>query len=300
MFDTYIYRTVNGCAIRYDVYRPKSSAPAPIIVWIHGGALIGGSRSWTQPVVRDMLTEKGFAQISIDYRLAPETKLPGIIDDVREAFRSIREALPKQCSIDPARVGVIGGSAGGYLTQMTGFAITPRPKALVSLYGYGDIVGPWYSEPDPFYCQQPPVSEEEARSVVGGAEISETLPKGPNRFRFYLWCRQHGHWPREIMGLDPKTNAAAFTPYCPERNVTRDYPPTLLLHGNADTDVPYQLSVDMAKKLADAGVEHKLITIENGPHGFDGQIKQRDWPEKKDTEIGKALVEIVDWFAQRV
>ena len=208
--------------------------------------------------------------------------------------------MPKQCNINPTRVGVIGGSAGGYLALMTGFAITARPKALVSLYGYGDIAGPWYSEPDPFYCRQPLVSEEEARSAVGDVEISETHRNGPDRFRFYLWCRQHGHWPREIMGLDPKTHAAVFTPYCPERNITRDYPPTLLLHGDADTDVPYERSVDMAKKLADAGVEHKFITIENGPHGFDGQIKQKDWPEKKDTEIGKALLEIVDWFLQRV
>jgi acetyl esterase/lipase len=288
MMETYIYRVVRDCSIRFDLYKPKPAGPAPIIVWIHGGALVGGSRSWTQPVVRDMLTEKGFAQVSIDYRLAPETKLPDIIDDVREAF------------LDPTRVGVIGGSAGGYLTQMAGFAVTPRPKALVSLYGYGDIVGPWYSEPDPFYCQQPSVTEQEARSVIGNEPVSEPDPKGPNRFRFYLWCRQTGNWPKEIMGVDPKTNDAAFTPYCPERNVTRDYPPTLLLHGNADTDVPYERSVDMAKKLADAGVEHKLITIDGGPHGFDGRVKQNDWPAAKDTPTGQALLRIVDWFVDHM
>lgn len=126
MLETYIYRVVQGCSIRYDLYRPKITVPAPIIVWIHGGALIGGGRSWTHPVVREMLTEKGYAQVSIDYRLAPETKLPEIIEDVREAFRSICEALPKQCNLDSTRVGVIGGSAGGYLTLMTGFAVVPR------------------------------------------------------------------------------------------------------------------------------------------------------------------------------
>jgi acetyl esterase/lipase len=300
MVVTYAYRVVEGCTIKYDFYPTKSAGLVPVIVWIHGGALIGGGRSSMQPVVRDMLTEKGFAQVSIDYRLAPETKLPAIIDDVREAFRSIREALTKERSIDPARVGVIGGSAGGYLTLMTGFAVTPRPKALVSLYGYGDLVGPWYSEPDPFYCTMPRVSEEEARSVTGGAAIAETPRGGPDRFRFYLWCRQNGFWPKEIMGVDPKVDDAAFTPYCPERNVTREYPPTLLLHGNADTDVPYERSVDMAKKLKDANVEHELITIEGGPHGFDGRIKRKDWPAQRDTPTGQSLLRIVDWFVQRV
>lgn len=300
MFDTYIYRVVRGCSIKYDVYRPKSASPAPVIVWIHGGALIGGSRSWTHPVVREMLTERGFAQVSIDYRLAPETKLPDIIDDVREAFRSICEALPKQCNLDPTRVGVIGGSAGGYLTLMAGFAVTPRPKALVSLYGYGDIVGPWYSEPDPFYCRQARVSEEEARGVVGGDPISETYRGGPDRFRFYLWCRQMGNWPKEIMGVDPKTDDAAFAPYCPERNVTRDYPPTLLLHGTADTDVPYERSVDMAKQLRGAGVNHELITIDGGTHGFDGRIKVDNWEREKDSPVGKSLSTIVNHFMKMV
>lgn len=300
MVETFIYRVVKDCEIKFDLYRPKSAVPAPIIVWIHGGALIGGGRGSMQPVVREMLTEKGYAQVSIDYRLAPETKLPDIIDDVRQAFRCIRESLPKQCSLDPARIGVIGGSAGGYLTQMTGFAVTPRPKALVSLYGYGDIAGPWYSEPDPYYCKLPAVSEEEARSVVGAGPVSETYRGGPDRFRFYLWCRQTGNWPKEIMGLDPKTDNAAFTPYCPERNVTREYPPTLLLHGSADTDVPYERSVDMAKKLAAAGVDHDFITIEGGPHGFDGAIKGKDWPAKQNSPIGQALVRIVDWLHKRV
>ena len=300
MFETFVYRVVRGCSIRYDLYRAKTAGPAPVIVWIHGGALIGGGRASMQPVVREMLAEKGFAQVSIDYRLAPETKLPEIVDDVREAFHSIRGALAQQCNLDPGRVGVIGGSAGGYLTLMTGTAVAPRPKALVSLYGYGDIVGPWYSGPDPFYCRSPRVSEEEARGVTGGGPFSETYPRGPDRFRFYLWCRQTGNWPREIMGLDPRTDAAAFVPYCPERNVSRAYPPTLLLHGNADTDVPYERSVDMAKRLADAGVEHELITIDGGPHGFDGRVKLKDWPAAKDTPTGRALVRIVDWFVQRV
>lgn len=253
-----------------------------------------------QPVVRHLLAERGFAQVSIDYRLAPETKLPEIIDDVREAFRWVRERLPLECSVDTERVGVIGGSAGGYLTLMAGFAVSPRPKALVSLYGYGDIVGPWYSEPDAFYLQSPKVTEDEARSVVGAVPISESRPGGPDRFRFYLWCRQNGAWPREVMGVDPKSDPAAFTPYCPEQNVDDNYPPTLLIHGDADTDVPHQRSVDMAHTFALRVVSHELISVPGAPHGFDGRIRPWDWTEKRNTPEGAAIARIVEWFSAHV
>ena len=53
-------------------------------------------------------------------------------------------------------------SAGGYLTLMAGFCLKPRPQALVAFYGYGDIAGPWYSRPDPFYSRQPAVSKDAA------------------------------------------------------------------------------------------------------------------------------------------
>ena len=105
--------------------------------------------------------------ISIDYRLAPETKLPAIIEDVQDAFRWIHKKGPRLLNIDTEKLVVAGGSAGGYLTLMTGFCIKPRPKALISLSGYGGIVGPWYSRPDAFYLQQPHVSKEDAYASVG-------------------------------------------------------------------------------------------------------------------------------------
>jgi dipeptidyl aminopeptidase/acylaminoacyl peptidase len=55
--------------------------------------------------------------------------------------------------------------------------------------------------------------------------------------------------------------------------VTKAYPPTILLHGDKDTDVPYQESVDMAAALKRAGVEHEFITASGGGHGFDRAMK---------------------------
>ncbi len=84
----------------------------------------------------------------------------------------------------------------------------------------------------------------------------------------YLYCRQNGLWPKVVAGLDPVTQSKAFDPFCPVRNVTRDYPPILLVHGTKDTDVPYELSVMMDKELTTKGVKHEFITIPDGGHGF--------------------------------
>lgn len=264
---TFVYKRAAGCEIKADVFGVPPSGRKPVAVWIHGGALISGSRKLppNSRVLRSLL-DAGFAVASIDYRLAPETKLPEIIEDIQDAFRWIR-ATAGTLRVDPDRVAVCGGSAGGYLTLMTGFAVSPRPKALVSYWGYGDIVGAWYSRPDPFYLRQPAVSREEALSSVGSTAVSEPPPKG-NRGRFYLYCRQQGLWPKEVAGHDPATEDRWFRRYCPVRNVTREYPPSMLVHGTADTDVPYEQSKLMVERLAQVGVQHQLITVPEGAHGI--------------------------------
>jgi len=282
--ETYTFKQVGDCAIKLDVYTgAPSDRLRPIIVTIHGGALIMGARYPIQMDVFRPLLDKGFAVVSIDYRLAPETKLPEIIKDVQDAFAWVREQGPDLFDGNPDQIGVQGGSAGGYLTLMTGFCIQPRPKVLVSFYGYGDIVGDWYSKPDPFYCTKPMVSKEAAMSAVGEGTPCGN-PQGSRRGDFYLYCRQHGLWPNEVMGLDPNTAPDAFVPYCPAKNVTAAYPPTLLAHGTADTDVPYAQSVQMAGALQKAGVEHELITLEGAGHGF-SSAKPQDYKNVRDRTI---------------
>ncbi len=268
---TYVYKTTPDCDIHADVYRPANvSSPTPVIVYIHGGALMMGSRTGINGEQLKMYLHAGYTVISIDYRLAPEVKLAVIIEDLRDAFRWVRETAPGLFPIDPQRIAVIGHSAGGYLTLMSGFCIFPRPKALVAFYGYGDIAGDWVNQPDPFYTQQPAVTREAAYRCVGGPARTEPPgDKGP----YYLYCRQQGLWAREATGHDPVKEPAAFDAFCPLRNVSAKYPPTLLLHGDKDTDVPYEQSVAMAARLSGFGVEHQLITIPGGKHGFDGDMK---------------------------
>jgi acetyl esterase/lipase len=265
---TYVYKTEGQCAIRADVYRAPGDEIRPAILWIHGGALIFGNRGTISHVQLSRYMEAGFVVVSIDYRLAPETKLPGILEDLEDAYRWMRSRGPELFRIDPDRIAVIGHSAGGYLTLMAGYCLHPRPKALVAFYGYGDIIGPWYSRPDPFYLKEPEVSREQALAAVGPQPVSEALDFNA-RWPFYLYCRQKGLWPREVVGIDPAAEPRMFDRYCPVRNVSSDYPPTMLLHGDKDTDVPFQLSADMARELKRVGITYEFTPIPGGGHGFD-------------------------------
>jgi len=273
--DTFVFKRAGECELRADVYRPDGEAVRPVVVWIHGGALIMGSRTRINPLHRDRYLDAGFAVVAIDYRLAPETPLAGIAEDVRDAFAWIRGEIAGRVGLDPERIAVVGHSAGGYLTLLSGCLIDPRPQALVAFYGYGDIAGDWYSHPDEFYRQQPLVTEADARAAVGGQSLADADDRASQARRsFYLWCRQQGRWPNEVLGADPHAEPGAFEPWCPVRHVTTEYPPTLLLHGDRDTDVPYAQSVQMAEALARAGVEHELITIASGDHGFEREVDQ--------------------------
>ncbi len=266
---TFTYKNVDKCNIQADVYQRGQEKHRPVVVWIHGGALIMGNRGQIDRELLRKLLEAGYVVVSIDYRLAPETKLPAILEDLEDACKWLRLQGPELFGINPERMAFMGGSAGGYLTLSSGFRVEPRPKALVSFWGYGDVAGDWYSRPDPYYSKQPAVPKEEAYRAVGDQVISESSGKN-NRHRFYLYCRQLGLWPKEVAGIDPDKEPKNFDRFCPLRNVTAKYPPTLLVHGTKDTDVPYEQSELMAKELDRIGVQHELMTIRDAGHGLAG------------------------------
>ena len=113
---------------------------------------------------------------------------------------------------------------------------------------------------------------EEAYAQVGGPPISDARDRdgNGNGRTFYNYCRQNGLWPKEVSGWDPHTQADNFVPFMPVKNVTPDYPPTMLIHGTEDTDVPYEQSVMMAEQFTMHAVEHKLVTIPGAEHGLGG------------------------------
>lgn len=269
--ETFAYKHAGDLAIKADVYTKGQRTSRPVLVWIHGGALIMGNREGIDQRLKEEVLDRGFAVVSIDYRLAPETQLPEIIQDVEDAFRWIREKGPELFQADPAQIAVSGGSAGGYLTLVTGYRVKPRPKALVAFWGYGDLVGPWYSEPSPHpRHHQSKLSREEAFKQVSGPPISDARDRKGDGGGFYQFCRQQGLWPKAVSGWDPKREADRFFTFMPVKNVTPDYPPTLMIHGENDTDVPHEESAMMAVELEKNKVEHRLISVPGGEHGLPG------------------------------
>ena len=264
--DTYEYKVAEGCVLRVDVYRPGTS-PAPAILYFHGGALIWGSRKDIFPSHVRRWTDAGYAVASVDYRLAPETPLEDIIGDARDALAWIRGPGAGRAGIDAGRVAVAGSSAGGYLALTLGLDTEFRPEAVVSMYGYGDILGSWYTSPSPWYTSQfAPVSGEEAWASVGRRPLAEGET---TRFSFYLFCRQRGRWVQEVSGLDPGADAEAVTPHCPLRVLDETFPPTLLIHGDEDRDVPFEQSTALHRRLAERGVPVQLYRAPGGGHVFD-------------------------------
>lgn len=271
---THTFKKVGDLEIKADVYQPeqaKGDGQRPVVVWIHGGALINGHRESVPKWLLEGSLAQGWNVVSIDYRLAPETQLPEIIADLEDAFRWVNEKGPELFHADPARIAVVGGSAGGYMTLTAGFRAIPKPVALVSLWGYGDLVGPWYSEPSPHPRHQTSkLSREEAYKQVSGPPISDARDRKGDGGAFYQYCRQTGTWPKAVSGWDPHKEPEKFYPFMALKNVSAEYPPTLLIHGDQDTDVPYEQSTLMAAELKKHGVEHQLITLKGAEHGLAG------------------------------
>jgi acetyl esterase/lipase len=265
---TLTYKKVGSCAIHADLHRPVGNGKLPLVFWIHGGGLIGGSRRDLLPRHRNAYLSLGLAVLAIDYRLAPETLLPRIVEDVQDAYEWATTTAADELGIDPARIAVVGHSGGGYLALQIAGAVLPRPRAVVTFSGYGDILGDWYTQPSPHHLRRPRVPERVARKGLGHGEVSEEAAD-EERWRFYVYCRQRGTWPREVSGLDPVEDRDALEAYCPVRKVSSSFPPALLLHGEADKDVPHQGSAAMVEALQAAGVDATLITVPRCGHMFE-------------------------------
>jgi len=135
------------------------------------------------------------------------------------------------------------------------------------------------------------IQKNRAYASVGKLHLSEG--DWEDRSDFYLYCRQQGLWPQEVGGQDPQINPDWFARFCPVQNVTGNYPPTLLIHGDEDTDVPYEKSLEMDAALEHCHVKHQLITLKGRGHVFDAAL---DAP--KDPVLSRLLDQVVEFLKQ--
>jgi len=248
-----VYTKVLDWEGRADLYiSPKSSKPSPVLINIHGGGWKSGVKE-TQGGFNSFFNA-GFAVANMEYRLSGQAKAPAAIEDTRcMLIYLIKNA--KALNIDPNKIIIMGGSAGGHLALMGGLLANDhrfdtncpgveniKVAAIIDKYGIADVWDWTY-----------------------GPEHKSSSPK--------LWLG------------DKASDDAFIKSVSPVSYVTKNSPPIFIVHGNADPIVPYQQSVDLYKKLQELGVKSQFITVEGGLHGkFD---------KEKNNEINAAILQFI-------
>jgi acetyl esterase/lipase len=133
-------------SLHCDLHHPGEKV-SPVIIAVHGGAWKRNDRS-TYAVIAPYLVSRGYAVISIDYRLVDgrQNLFPAARDDVRTAIDFIR-ANHAELQIDPDRIALMGDSAGGHLSALV--ALTAKAdyiKAVVGIYGVYDMASQWFHD----------------------------------------------------------------------------------------------------------------------------------------------------------
>ena len=220
---------------KLDIYLPdEGSGPFPVIVAIHGGAFMGCDKADMQ--VLPMLTglKRGYAVVSINYRLSWQARFPALVQDAKAAVRWIR-ANANQYFLDAKRISAWGGSAGGYLATMLG--VSARVPELEDL-SLGNpeqscdvqAVVSWYG-PTNFLNMDALLAESGLLPPEGFRHSEANSPES-----LLLGAR--------ITTIPERVRAAN-----PEIYIRPDAPPFFLQHGRADAVVPYQHSLQLAEKI---------------------------------------------------
>ena len=267
--DRCVYRTVGGHELLADVYVPQGARQPPVIIWLHPGGMIFGSRRHLPGWQLRRYLDGGYAVVAVDYRLAPEVHVDGVVSDVVEAYHWVTGTGADRFGFDPGRVALVGHSAGAYLAMMCACRVDSPPSAVVSVYGYASL-GEWASMPNERYREMFNLDEQIVAVTVGQAVVSDYSDLSLHgRFGFYVFTRQQGTWLSAVCGDGREDNANWLSEFEPLRHLTERFPPTLLLHGDADVDVPVERSIEVADALSDLGVEHQLVVYPGWGHIFD-------------------------------
>ncbi|MEM8897994.1 MAG: alpha/beta hydrolase [Bacteroidota bacterium] len=265
---TFVYKRVDRANIEATLFQLKeTTSPTPVIIWIHPGALLFGSKDNLPEEQMKFYLSKGFSVVSIDHRLAPASSVEEILTDVIDAATWIRTEGEDLLKVDPERMYMVGHSAGAYLALLAANTMEEPPQAVISFYGYGDILDDWAHTPDKHYSQMEAVNAEEVASSLDTS--TRTSASVEERFSYYIYTRQKGIWASTVSQLNREKHVEELTSLSPSLDMRKDFPPTLLIHGDKDTDVPFSESQKLVQTLSQNKTPHKLIEMKGYGHVFD-------------------------------
>ena len=226
-----------------DFYPAKTEKPAPVMVHFHGGGWSGGTKNRVPAFLRQANSEGWLAVVSVEYRFTQVAPHPAQVDDCARAIQFVRTKA-KEWDLDPKRIGVTGGSAGGHLS------------AYVALQDDE-------AKPD----SKDPVEQMSSR-------VSFAIPfAGPTDWNL-LSTIKHGHPAyRQLIGYNPGTPADELSgklinDVSPLHFVSADDPPILIIHGDADKIVPVEHAKVLEAALKAKKVPTELFLVKNGNHGI--------------------------------
>ena len=237
-----VYGHKHGLALTFDVFKPKSKSNGAGVLFMVSG---GWYSRWRAPAEAvdgyRPLCEKGFTVFAVRHGSSPKFAIPEAVEDVRRSVRFIRRRAA-DFGVDPARLGVYGGSAGGHLSLVLGTTsdegrpdakdellhTSDRVAAVVAFYPPTDI-RPWVNEESEYYKNYP------------------------------------------ALRIDP-AEAGRCSPLL---HVSPDDPPTLLIHGDQDKLVPIDHSQKILAAFQSNKVTAELVVIPGAAHGFRGDDRQQ-------------------------
>lgn len=232
-------------AQKLDVYVANSSKPLPAMVYIHGGGWSGGSKTRIPQWLAEAVSQGWLSVVSVEYRFTDVAPHPAQVNDCMRAIQFVRQNATAW-NIDPSRIGVTGGSAGGHLSLWVAL--------------HDDVAKPHSSDP----------VERNSSRVSCAVSFA-----GPTDWSL-LETLEHKHPAyRQLLGYKPGTPAAemdakAKLDVSPLSFVSSDDPPVMQVHGDQDDIVPVQHARSMKKQLESVGVGTELVIIEGANHGVAG------------------------------
>lgn len=254
-----VYGHKDGLAMTFDVIKPKKNANGAGILFMVSGGWHSGWNPPEQSAQRfQSLLEKGFTMFIVRHGSSPKYVIPEVVDDVRRSVRYIRKNAAK-FGVDPERLGVTGGSAGGHLSLVLGTtADDGDPKAKDELLRTSDRVA----------------------AVVAYYPPTDIRP----------WVHETSSYFKNYPAL--RFDPARAEAYSPLLAVTPDDAATLLIHGDQDKLVPLDHSQKILAELQKKKVPCELLVIKGAAHGFRGEDDKRataaraDWFEKQLLKAG--------------
>jgi acetyl esterase/lipase len=265
-----IYGRKFGTALTMDVFTPRANANGAAVIWTISGGWFSAHEAIGMVFLDDLL-KRGYTVFAVVHGSQPKYTIPEILQDMNRAVRFIRYHA-KDYHIDPNRIGITGGSAGGHLSLMQATAGDPGdPKAK-------DPIDRTSSRVQAVACFFPPtdfLNYGKPGEIALGCGILAGF-KAPFDFHEFDQGRK---------AFMPITDVGKILELghqiSPVDHVSSDDPPTLIIHGDADKLVPIQQAERIVDRLQAAGVEAKLVVKKGAGHG---------WPDwQKETAI-------TDWF----